>query len=443
MTQHYQNIVIGFGKGGKTLAKTLASRQEQVLLIEASPKMYGGTCINIGCIPSKTLIEAAGQGLDFEAAAARKAKLIAALNDKNYHMIADEASAEVWTGWARFTGNHSLEVTLTDGQTRQVTGDRIFINTGAKTALPAIPGLEGNDFVLTSTEALDLQKLPKRLVVVGAGYIGLEMADMFRTFGSEVTVLDIFDRFIPREEPEIAAQIKADMEAAGLTFYLGIQDLAFDGGTVTYNYQGQSQRLEADAILVAAGRRPNTAQLGLENTDIELDAQGAVVVNKHLETAVPGVYALGDVKGGPQFTYVSLDDFRIVKDQLWGDKSRKVSDRNLIPYTVFLQTPLSHVGLTEAQAVEAGHEVLVFGLPMAAVPKAKVIGNDRGSFKIIVNKADQTILGATHYGVMSPEVINFLALAIKTKVPYTEIRDFLFTHPTIAEALNDVLKQPK
>ena len=147
MTQHYQNIVIGFGKGGKTLAKTLAGRQEQVLLIEASPKMYGGTCINIGCIPSKTLIEAAGQGLDFEAAAARKAKLIAALNDKNYHMIADEASAEVWTGWARFTGNHSLEVTLTDGQTRQVTGDRIFINTGAKTALPAIPGLEGNDFV--------------------------------------------------------------------------------------------------------------------------------------------------------------------------------------------------------------------------------------------------------------------------------------------------------
>ena len=266
---------------------------------------------------------------------------------------------------------------------------------------------------------------------------------MFRTFGSEVTVLDIFDRFMPREEPEIAAQIKADMEAAGLTFYLGIQDLAFEGGTVTYSYQGQSQRLEADAILVAAGRRPNTAQLGLENTDIELDAQGAVVVNEHLETAVPGVYALGDVKGGPQFTYVSLDDFRIVKDQLWGDKSRKVSDRNLIPYTVFLQTPLSHVGLTEAQAVEAGHEVLVFGLPMAAVPKAKVIGNDRGSFKIIVNKADQTILGATHYGVMSPEVINFLALAIKTKVPYTEIRDFLFTHPTIAEALNDVLKQPK
>lgn len=436
----FKNIIIGFGKGGKTLAKTLAVKGEQVLLIEASAQMYGGTCINVGCIPSKALITSAEKGRSFVEGMDKKTTLIQMLRQKNFHMIDDEAQAEVWTGTARFVSNHELEVTMMDGTVRRVTGERIFINTGAVSNMPNISGLENNPYVLTSTEALSLPTLPEHIVMIGAGYIGLEFASMFTTYGAKVTVLDLSEQFIPREEPEVAAMVRSDLEAAGVQFRLGVTNILVEGNRVSYEFEGEQMTEEVSAILVAAGRKPNTANLGLENTDIIVTAQGAVEVDDQLRTKVDNVWAIGDVKGGPQFTYVSLDDFRIIKDQLWGNGTRKVSDRRLIPYTVFLETPLSHVGYTEAAARQAGLEVQVFTQPMAAVPKAHILGNTKGMFKIIVDQATQAIVGATHYGIESQEVINILALAVKTAIPYTELRDMLFTHPTVAEALNDVLK---
>ena len=436
----FKNIIIGFGKGGKTLAKTLAVKGEQVLLIEASAQMYGGTCINVGCIPSKALITSAEKGRTFVDGMEKKSTLIQMLRQKNFHMIDDEENAEVWTGSARFVSNHELEVAMADGTVRRVTGERIFINTGATSNMPAIPGLENNPHVVTSTEALSLESLPNNLLIIGAGYIGLEFASMFTSYGAKVTVLDLYDQFIPREEPEVSAMVRADLESAGVTFHLGVSNLSVAENRITYEFMGEQLTETADIILVAAGRTPNTANLGLENTDITLTPQGAVEVDEQLRTKVENVWAIGDVKGGPQFTYVSLDDFRIIKDQLWGSGTRQVSDRRLIPYTVFLETPLSHVGHTEATARQLGIDVQIFTQPMAAVPKAHILGNTKGMFKIIVDKQSQAIIGATHYGIESQEVINILALAVKTAIPYTELRDMLFTHPTVAEALNDVLK---
>ena len=442
--QEFKNIVIGFGKGGKTLAKNLAAKGESVLVVEKSKKMYGGTCINIACLPSKNMIINAQRGINFEDAVKEKDEMTTVLRNKNYHMVADEETATVLDGTAKFIDNHTIEIVLDSGERTEVKGERIFINTGATPIIPQIKGLKESKYILDSTAAMDQNSLPNELVILGAGYIGMEFASMFARYGAKVIVLDTNEKFLKREDDDISEMLFNDLSQDGIEFNLGakvveVKDLS-DKVEISYEINGKKQTVKADKLLVATGRKPVTENLGLENTDIELDERGAIKVDDYLRTTAENVWAIGDVKGGPQFTYISLDDFRIIFDQLYGKGERKVSDRNIIPYSVFITPALSRVGLNEVEAKNKGIEYKLFKLAATSIPKAKVIGNTRGMYKILVDPDTEEILGATIYGEESYEVINLIALAMKAKLPYTMLRDQIYTHPTMTEALNDVLK---
>lgn len=406
--------------------------------------MYGGTCINIACLPSKRLIIEAANGVSYVDAVNGKNEMTAQLREKNYHMLADEKTITVLDGKAHFIADHEIEVELPNGKKAQYKGDRIFINTGAVPVILPIPGLKESKYILDSTQAMDEKKMPKNLTIIGAGYIGLEFASMFAKYGSKVTVLDHNKEFLAREDEDISNAVRKDMEDAGIKFELGadiekITDEITDA-TVTYQVNGKTKAINADRILVATGRKPNTENLGLENTAIETTDRGAIKVDDFLRTTVDNVWAIGDVKGGLQFTYISLDDFRIIKDQLFGTGARMVSDRKVIPYSVFISPALSQVGLNEKQANKLEKEYKLFKLPVTAIPKAKVAKDNRGLFKALVDPETEKILGATLYGIESYELINMISLAMKAHLSYTVLRDQIYTHPTMSEAFNDLFK---
>ncbi len=277
-------------------------------------------------------------------------------------------------------------------------------------------------------------------MIIGAGYIGLEFASMFAEYGSEVTVLDLHDNFLPREDDDIAVEIKHDLENSGVKFELGVKISRIDDHTVYYEKDGVTTTTVADRILVATGRKPNTEDLGIENTDIELTDRGTIMVDDYLRTNVENVWAIGDVKGGPQFTYISLDDFRIIKDQLYGDAQRRVSDRINVPYSVFITPTLSRVGLNEKEAKSQNIKYELKKLPVTAIPKAQVLKDPRGLFKALINPANNQILGVTLYGAESYELINQISMAMKMKIPANILRDQIYTHPTMSESFNDLFK---
>ena len=277
-------------------------------------------------------------------------------------------------------------------------------------------------------------------MIIGAGYIGLEFASMFAEYGSEVTVLDLHDNFLPREDDDIAVEIKHDLENSGVKFELGVKISRIDDHTVYYEKDGVTTTTVADRILVATGRKPNTEDLGIENTDIELTDRGTIMVDDYLRTNVENVWAIGDVKGGPQFTYISLDDFRIIKDQLYGDAQRRVSDRINVPYSVFITPTLSRVGLNEKEAKSQNIKYELKKLPVTAIPKAQVLKDPRGLFKALINPANNQILGVTLYGAESYELINQISMAMKMKIPANILRDQIYTHPTMSESFHDLFK---
>lgn len=439
-TKEIKNIIIGFGKGGKTLAKFLASKNEEVLVIEKSNQMYGGTCINIACLPSKRLIIEAANGVEFTDAINSKNEMTSFLRNANYHMLADEKTVTVLDGTAKFLSDHEIEVTKNDGTKEKYSGKRIFINTGAIPNYVSIPGLAESDKVINSTEAMDQIQMPKKLTIIGSGYIGLEFASMFANYGTQVTVLDVHNDFLLREDNDVSQMIKQDLENTGIIFELGVKIIRIEDDTVFYEKDGQNLSIKSDRILAATGRKPNTQNLGLENTNIELTDNGAIKVNDHLMTTAQNVWAIGDVKGGPQFTYISLDDYRIIKDQLFGDGKRVISDRINIPYSVFITPALSQVGLNEKQAKKQEINYELKKLPVAAIPKARVAKDTRGLFKALVDPTTNQILGATLYGIESYELINQISMAMKAKIPANILRDQIYTHPTMSEAFNDLFK---
>ena len=315
----YDVIVIGFGKAGKTLAAKLSSQGKKVALIEKSKSMYGGTCINIACIPTKTLIVAAEKGLDFEQAMNEKNAVTTRLNGQNYATIAG-TGVDIIDATARFLSNKVIEIQAGD-EKEELTAETIIINTGAVPTILPIPGLAESKFAVDSTGIQRLENLPKRLGVLGGGPIGLEFAHLYNTLGSQVTVLDASETFLPRIEPSIAALAKSYLEEDGIQFMQGVHTQEIKDGQNSLTVVTDRGDFEFDILLYATGRKPNTAGLGLENTDIQVTDRGAIQVNRHLETSVPGVFAVGDVNGGPQFTYMSLDDFRIVFNYLTGDGS--------------------------------------------------------------------------------------------------------------------------
>jgi len=446
----YDAIIIGFGKGGKTLAGALARRGENVALVERSEGMYGGTCINVGCIPSKSLVTSAAESASaadgsFEAKAARYAAAVAEkrrvtgfLRGKNYHKLADLPNVTVLLGEGSFVDGTHVLVRGADGSETVLEGGRIFLNTGAAPVVREMPGMAGNPSVYTSETLMDEDRLPRRLVLIGAGYIGMEFASMYRNFGSEVTVLQDGTDFLPREDGDVAAEIRRILEARGVRFMLGAQVQRLEGGKVFYTVGGEYGELEADAVLVATGRRPNTDGLNAAAAGVELTPRGAVKVDERLRATAPGVWAMGDVAGGLQFTYVSLDDYRIVLSQLAGGAERTTAGRTNVPYSVFMDTPLSRVGLTEREARAQGLPIRVLKLPTAAVPKAQVLRKTDGFLKAIVHAETGKLLGAALLCPESYEMINTLKLAMDLGADCAVLRDQIYTHPTMTEAFNDL-----
>lgn len=440
----YKNIIIGFGKGGKTLAKEMALRGEEVLMIEESELMYGGTCINIGCIPSKSLIVNGEKNIDLSTANSIKNNLTSALREKNYNNLFKEDAITILNGKAEFLSDKIIRINKKDNTNIQVEGERIFINTGAKAIKLPISGLDESKNVLDSTTAMEQVTVPEKMVIIGAGYIGLEFASMFNSYGSKVTILDAMAEFLPREDEDISSLIYKDFLDKGIDIKLGVtidHILDKDNYTeVTYTQDGQSKKIEASKLLVATGRKPNTDTLGLENTNIKVDSRGAIIVDEFLKTSVENVWAIGDVKGGLQFTYISLDDYRIIVDHLYGDKKRTTMNRGSIPYSVFITPPLSSVGVKEKELKKSEVNYKIFSLPVNAVAKARILNQTSGLFKVIIDAETDKILGASLYGVESHELINLIALAIDFNIDYRALRDRVYTHPTMSESINDLLK---
>ena len=448
-------IIIGFGKGGKTLAAEFAKRGQKVAIIERSDKMYGGTCINIGCIPTKTLVHQAKMAsalkdATFEErsefyrnAVSVKESVTSALRDKNYHNLADNPNVTVYTGIGSFVSADVVAVRTATEEIR-LTSKQIIINTGAETVIPPIEGVAGNPFVYTSTSIMELADLPRRLVIIGGGYIGLEFASMYASFGSQVTVLESYPELIAREDRDIAASVKETLEKKGIVFRMNAKvqsvNRVEDKAIVTFadSQTNEVFVLEADAVLLATGRRPNTKDLNLEVAGVEVDVRGAIIVDEYLKTTNPNIRAVGDVKGGLQFTYISLDDYRNVREDLFGDKERRTGDRNPVSYSVFIDPPLSRIGLNEEEARRQNRDIIVKKLPVMAIPRAKTLGETDGLLKAIIDKNTGKILGCVLFAPDSGEVINTVAVAMKTGQDYTFLRDFIFTHPSMSEALNDL-----
>ena len=449
----YDAVIIGFGKGGKTLAAELAGHDRSVAMIERSDKMYGGTCINIGCIPTKALIHSAGLAaashpLTFEQrrayyrkAVAEKRALVDLLRDKNYHNLADDPRIDVYTGEGRFLSPETVEVKTAEGVV-QLGGKHVVINTGAETALPPIPGIAESKRIYTSTSIMELDELPRRLAVVGGGYIGLEFASMYASFGSEVTVLEGFPELIPREDRDIAQAVCEVLEKRGIAFRLNVKVESFrdtaDGVSIALSQDGTASRLEADAVLLATGRKPATAGLNLAAAGVETNERGAIRVDERLHTTAPNIYAIGDVMGGLQFTYVSLDDYRIVRDELLGSAARTTANRGPVPYSVFIEPPLSHVGLHEEEARKAGYDIRVRKIAVASFPRARILGSAEGVLKAVIDAETDLILGCTLFGPESSEVINTVAQAMKHGVTARELSNSIYTHPSMSESLNDL-----
>ena len=453
--KQYDAIIIGFGKAGKTLAAELSNRGWQVAVVERSSMMYGGTCPNIACIPTKTLVHEAGiaallyhdnypkQANLYKQAIGRKNRLTSSLRNNNYERLSKRPNVTVYTGEGSFVSANIIKVALPEGDI-ELQGKEIFINTGSTPIIPAIDGIKESQKVYTSTTLLDLNVLPQHLIIVGGGYIGLEFASMYAEFGSKVTLLEGGNRFMPRNDQDIANSVKEVLEKKGIEIHLNARAQSIhdtnDGVTLTYSdvSDGTPYFVDGDAILIATGRKPMIEGLNLQAAGIGVDAHGAIVVNDQLRTTVPHVWAMGDVKGGAQFTYLSLDDFRIIRDQLFGDKKRDIGDRDPVPYAVFIDPPLAHIGLTEEEALKRGYSFKVSRLPATSVVRSRTLKQTDGMLKAIVNDHSGKIMGCTLFCAEAPEIINIVAMAMKTGQHYTFLRDFIFTHPSMSEGLNEL-----
>ena len=434
--KRYDAIIIGFGKGGKTLAGQMAKLGKKVAMIEKSASMYGGTCINEGCIPSKSLIVQAGIN-DYATAVMNKEVLITKLRNKNYAKLADLENVEVITGTAHFVDDHQVAITMGEKE-MIIYGEQIFINTGASPVMPPIKGVQASKYVYDSASLMKETKLPKRLAIIGGGYIGLEFASMYARYGSAVTVFEGNERLIGREDEDVVQVVQEILEKQGVKFVFKaqVQEIVDEQDEVMVLYNDMHDHF--DGILVAVGRFANTSTLKLDAANVAVNQRGEVIVNEYLQTSQKHIFALGDVKGGLQFTYISLDDSRIVMDYLYGDQQRTTQNRGAVPYSVFITPTFSRIGMSEQEARAAGYEVLINKLPVAMIPKANVLMKPEGLLKVIIDKQTEMILGCVFISERSEELINLVTLVMNNGLSYRVLKDQIFTHPTMAEALNDL-----
>jgi pyruvate/2-oxoglutarate dehydrogenase complex dihydrolipoamide dehydrogenase (E3) component len=450
--EEVKNIVIGFGKAGKTLAQDLGSRGESTILVEKDPKMYGGTCINVACIPSKKLATLAKQKPEnanntdyYTNAIQEKKSLIEKLNASNYDNVNDNENTEVIDGEASFLSENQIQITQDTGKKLEYQADRIFINTGSRPNMPPVDGLEINGQTIHTSETLmDDEEFPEKLTIIGDGNIGLEFASIYTQFGSEVTVISENSRaeFLAAQDEDVAKTVLQALEDMGIEFIFDANTTSVktenDQVTLTYEQGAATETLATDKVLVAIGRHPNIDSLNLDAAGIELSEDGSIEVNKHLQTNLEHIYAMGDVKGGLEHTYISLDDYRIVLSHLFEGGTYSLDDRKYVPFATFINPTLSSAGLTEKKAKEEGYNTKVASLPASSIPRAKVHGNQVGMYKAVVDADTEQILGTVLFGETSEEVINIVTTAMKARLSYKDLASHVFTHPAMAEALNDL-----
>ncbi|AND79420.1 FAD-containing oxidoreductase [Streptococcus pantholopis] len=432
----YDLLVIGFGKAGKTLAAKMSSLGKRVALVEKDSEMYGGTCINVACIPTKTLIQAAEKNLSFTQAMHLKDTVTARLRHKNEQTLTG-SGVDLYHAAARFVSDKVVEIAA-GSDVDQLTAETIVINTGSVANVLPIPGLTESRYVYDSTGIQSLSEQPESLGIIGGGNIGLEFASLYARLGSRVTVFEYSPQLLSRFDSDIADLAKTYLEEDGIHFELSaaVELVSNKGQGVTVTAAGKDYHF--DALLYATGRKPAVAHLGLENTAIQLTDRGAVQVDEFCETTVKGIYAVGDVNGGLQFTYTSLDDFRIVFGKLTGNSSYSLKERRNVPTSMFINPPLSQVGLTEKEAQAAHLSYQIKKLPVASMPRGHVNNDLRGLYSVLIDPKSKEILGATLFGAASHENINLIKMAMDNKIPYTYIKNQVFTHPSMAENLNDV-----
>ena len=453
-TENFDAIIIGSGQGGNPLAEVLTAAGKKTAMIER--KHAGGTCINTGCSPTKTMVASARVAylarrgsdygvdvgpvaIDMACVRERKRKVVLSFRQSREKRLAN-AHAEFIHGEASFTGPGQISVALHDGGKRHLAAPQIFINTGTQSALPAIEGIDTVPH-LDNESIMELDRAPEHLLIVGGGYIGIEFSQMFRRFGSKVTVIQSGSQLLREEDPDVVAEVTKILREDGIEVLLNArtQKAAQANGviTLTVMVEGKAQTVEGTDLLVATGRIPNTRALNPAAAGIETDEHGFIRANERLETTAPGVWVIGDVKGGPQFTHISYDDYRILKANLFDGGNRTMRDR-MVPYTVFMDPQLGRVGMSETEAKKSGKKIRVARMPMTRVARAIEMDETRGLMKAIVDAETEEILGATVLGIEGGEVMTVIQMAMMGHLKYSVLQSAVIAHPTLSESLNNL-----
>lgn len=454
-SQQYDALVIGSGQAGKPLSIALAEAGMRTAIIER--EHVGGTCVNEGCTPTKTMVasgrvaylarRAADYGvqtgpisIDLEKVRQRKRDIVDSFRSRSQSRIEETANLDLIFGDARFAGSKSVEVRLKDGGQEVLSAKNIFINAGTRASRPRLDGLDNIPF-LDNASIMELDSAPEHLLILGGGYIGLEFGQLFRRFGSRVTIIQSAGQLLTGEDPDIADEVAKIFREDGIGIVLRgkATRVSRSDGNIRLEVQqeGNSTTLVGSHLLVATGRTPNSDTLNLPAAGIQMNEHGFIQVNDRLETTADGVYALGDIKGGPAFTHISYDDFRIIRTNLLEKKTASIANR-LVPYTLFIDPQLGRVGLTETEARAQSRNIRIANLPMTSVARALEVDETRGFMKAIVDGDTNQILGAAILGIEGGEVMSALEIAMMGKLPYTSLRDGVFAHPTLAESLNNL-----
>lgn len=451
----YDAIVIGAGQAGGPLSTALARAGRKTALVER--KWVGGSCINYGCTPTKTMaasarmaylarraadygVETGAVSVDMAVVRRRKQALVESFRNGSQRRIEGTEGLDLLIGEASFIRPNALEVKLTAGDTRVLAAPLTLINSGLRSVDPPVPGLDGVP-TLDSTSVMELDVVPEHLIVLGGGYIGVEFGQMFWRFGSAVTIVEMANQLLGQEDQDVAEEVARILREDGIEVLLDTRALRAEptvgGVQLTVQTPTGERTLVGSHLLKAAGRRPDTAALNLAAAGVETDERGAIRVNERLETNVPGIYAMGDVKGGPAFTHISYDDFRVLRANLIHGGSATVAGR-LVPYAVFMDPQLGRVGLTETQARAEGRNIRVAKMPMSWVARALEVDEPRGLMKAVVDADTGLILGCAVLGIEGGELMSMLEIAMMGQLPYTALRDAIFAHPTLAESLNNL-----
>ncbi len=451
----YEAIIIGSGQAGNPLMTDLSGRGQTVAMIEMNE--LGGSCINFGCTPTKTLIAssnlhhrvqnseklgvfAKNVELDFKKVMQRKNDIVKAFRSSIEKSIERNENIDLYKGKASFLDNHTILIELNDGREQRIKAEKIFINSGSKPNILPLKGLETVPYY-DSTSIMELDELPEHLIILGTGYIALEFGQMFRRFGSKVTLIGRGDKIIKHEDQDISNRVQKILEEDGIEFLLNTEttEVKSSDRKVVLHYEKDNMKSKIDCthFMLATGRVPVTKELNLENTDVKIDDHGDIQVDEKLKTNVNHIYALGDVKGGPQFTHIAYDDYRIVIDDLFGKGERNINDR-MIPYTLFIEPQLGRVGLTEAQAKENGFDIEIGKLEMKHLGRAIEEGVTKGFMKAVINKENHEILGVAILGYQGGEILAMVQIAMMAGMKYEQLRDGIFTHPSLSEALNNL-----